>query len=258
MLPAGQTMNDEQLQSSLQHAVDLHRAGRLDQAVRLYRRVLSQAPDHPQALHLLGAALSQSGDHRSALEPLQRAVKLLPREPGAAHNLGLALKGMGRLEEAARALERALDLDPAFEPARAALAGLSPVLASRAQDEHRRDLAIAWLQRCLELRPDHAEARNNLAIALQETGRIPEARDQFRRALADAPNNPVIHSNLLFGLHHDPDAGPETRLREARSYGARRPQPETIPAPQPASGRPRAGRIPALSRWRALHLRQLQ
>ncbi|MFW5837694.1 MAG: tetratricopeptide repeat protein, partial [Desulfovibrionaceae bacterium] len=127
------------------------------------------------------------------------------------------------LAEAARRFEQALAVDPGFGPAREALGRLCLVLSEAAHQDNRRDEAEAWLSRHLELEPADAWARNNLAVVLQEMGRIPEAMASFRQALDLAPDSPVVHSNLLFGLHLDPAATARDRLDAARDYSARRP-----------------------------------
>ena len=40
--------------ADLNVALEHHRAGRLDRASKLYKRILAKAPDHPDALHMLG------------------------------------------------------------------------------------------------------------------------------------------------------------------------------------------------------------
>ncbi|MDA0703498.1 MAG: tetratricopeptide repeat protein, partial [Proteobacteria bacterium] len=51
----------------------LHQAGRIDQALALYRQVLKANPRNADALHLSGLALLQSGDAAGAVKPLERA-----------------------------------------------------------------------------------------------------------------------------------------------------------------------------------------
>src|SRR5262245_31823061 len=48
-------------------AVQHHQAGRLDEAERIYRQILSVAPENAGALHLLGVVASQSGRHGVAV-----------------------------------------------------------------------------------------------------------------------------------------------------------------------------------------------
>ncbi len=81
---------------ALPRAMALHKAGRLDQAMALYRAVLAAQPDEPVALHLLGHALVQSGQAADGVPFLERAVTLQPDYVPALANLGAALRGLGR------------------------------------------------------------------------------------------------------------------------------------------------------------------
>ena len=48
---------DDMLRAALAH----HRAGRVEAAATLYKRVLSQSPGHADALHLFGVLRAQAG-----------------------------------------------------------------------------------------------------------------------------------------------------------------------------------------------------
>ena len=48
----------------------------------------------------------------------------------------------------------------------------------------------------MRIDPDSVEARNNLAIALESLGRMPEAIEQFRQALQINPQSAEAHYNL--------------------------------------------------------------
>ncbi|MCB2102427.1 MAG: glycosyltransferase family protein [Rhodobacterales bacterium] len=93
-------------------AVALHRAGRLDAAMALYRQVLGRHPDHPQALGNLGVALRQTGRFTAALACQRRVTALRPDDAGAWSNLGNVYRDLGRLDEARASLDRALALAP--------------------------------------------------------------------------------------------------------------------------------------------------
>src|SRR5262245_8655183 len=56
----------------LKQAVDLHRAGRLDEAAVGYQRVLAEEPENPDALHFLGLVAYQSGRAREAVDLIRR------------------------------------------------------------------------------------------------------------------------------------------------------------------------------------------
>ena len=54
-------------------ALDHHRAGRLETAEDLYRRVLDKVPGHPDALRLLGLVRFRRGDAAEAVELLEES-----------------------------------------------------------------------------------------------------------------------------------------------------------------------------------------
>ena len=67
------------------------RAGRVDDAIALYRLALSEWPDFPEVLVNLGGALLSLGDASGALTLFQRAVQIDPELAVAQSNLLLAL-----------------------------------------------------------------------------------------------------------------------------------------------------------------------
>ena len=62
------------------------------------------------------------------------------------------------------------------------------------------DEAMAHYRKALEIKPDYAEAHNNLGIALAGRGRIDEAIAHYRKALEIKPNYAEAHNNLGIAL----------------------------------------------------------
>ena len=73
-------------------------------------------------------------------------------------------------------------------------------LAVALQEEGRVDEAIRHYQRAAELRPDYAPAHNNMGTALRAMGRLDEAIGAYERALAVMPDYPDAHYNLANAL----------------------------------------------------------
>lgn len=99
-------------------ATDLHGAGDLAGAERLYREILAVEPNHALALHHLGVLLYQRNEHRAALQLLDRAMSLGLSGAGLYSNRALVLAALGDLEAAERSCERALALEGAHRNAR--------------------------------------------------------------------------------------------------------------------------------------------
>jgi tetratricopeptide (TPR) repeat protein len=78
--------------------------------------------------------------------------------------------------------------------------------------------AIHWLERSLALRPDYAEAHNNLGLALTQAGRPGEAMPHLAAAARLKPGMAEPHNNLGIALARS--GRPEEALREFRHAAA--------------------------------------
>ncbi len=100
------------LAQAFNEAVALQRQGRLREAEKIYTRVLKAAPDHADALNMLGAVKAQLGRLGEAHRLLSAAVKINPRVAGAWANLGQVLYALKRNEEALACIDKARALAP--------------------------------------------------------------------------------------------------------------------------------------------------
>jgi len=175
----------QQLELALQH----HQAGRLPEAERLYRQILAEEPEHPDALHLMGALALQTGRHDLAVDLIQRVIALMPDFPDAHFNLGNALKAKGQLGNSIAAYRQAVTLDPDYAEA---YNNLGIALKENGQLND----SIAAYQQAIALDPEYANAHNNLGIALKDNGQIDEAITAFSQSIALNPNFAEAHNNL--------------------------------------------------------------
>jgi tetratricopeptide (TPR) repeat protein len=83
------------LAAGLEH----HKAGRLDEAERLYHQILSADARHADCRHLLGVLARQRGHLERAVEMFNKAIAIKPDYPEALYNLGLAYQDQGQLAE---------------------------------------------------------------------------------------------------------------------------------------------------------------
>jgi len=173
----------------LNDAYAAHQAGRLAEAMRGYRRVLKAAPDHPDALHLLGIALLRSNDAKEAIAPLRRAARLKPDDAAVRLNLGNALAQAGRAEEAVESYRQACGLKPDLADA---WFNLGNVLDQRGAHEE----ALAAYDRALSIDGRHPGYRNNRGLCLKALGRLDDAEADFRAATQAAPGFADAARNL--------------------------------------------------------------
>jgi tetratricopeptide (TPR) repeat protein len=170
-------------------AFRLHQAGELSGAARLYQAVLDRAPDHADALHLLGVLRHQQGRSDAAVTLIGKAVAVRPGAAVFHANLAEAYRALGQFERAAGCCRTALQLHRDYPEARINL-GLALQALGRLDD------AVAQFRAALALRPDDGLAHTNLGNALRAVGDREGALEHFRRAVEIDPRQAIARTNL--------------------------------------------------------------
>jgi tetratricopeptide (TPR) repeat protein len=186
----------DELANNLQAAIAYHQAGRLDEAEALYLKLLEEAPNHPQALRLLGAIETQRGRPRRGVELISKAFPAFSFLPEAHLDLGYALCLAGNREEALESFRRAIALKPDHALAHARLGAVLSELG-------RFEAAVTHYQTALAMEPGFLPARIGLAVALKSAGRMPEAIEAWREIISADPTRAESYHRLgleLVGL----------------------------------------------------------
>ena len=174
--------------SPFAEALALHQAGRLEDAEKIYQRVLKKIPDHFDALHLLGVVFHQRGNHARAVRQIDLALKRSPQNHSALNNRGIALVELKRFDEALATLDRAIAARPDYAEAHSNRGNVLKELK-------RFDPALSSYDRAVALRPDFADAHSNRSNVLNSLKRFTEALAASDRALALRPGFAEAHSN---------------------------------------------------------------
>lgn len=188
-LRAARDLAAEQAEGFFRQGLEAHEGGRLDEASRAYRQVLTLRPDHVEALNNLGGIRLQEADVEEAVVLLRRASEQAPHNAATLLNLGDALGFQRKWDAAVACYERALQLEPDNPNALARMG--DGLLGLRQPDQ-----AAAWYHRALELEPDHVDACLGLASVLIEGGQLDAAHAQCLRALAKEADSAKAN-NLL-------------------------------------------------------------
>jgi Flp pilus assembly protein TadD len=241
-------------------------------ALREVSRGLTQTPNDPELLELLGLCHLRLHDLAAALLALRRAIQAAPVAPHPQYLYGYALKESGNLSEASAAFATALQMAPE-EPVylrsaaelcadlgrfgealslarRATAAGPDSApnfvtlgfVASAAGDKA---LARAAYERAMALDPASAAAWNNLGCLDLEGGRPLAARARFREALRLDPGAERASRNLALSIPREvAEAGLRTfgdlaaaLMRELTRAGAPRTILLALVLEEPAAGR---------------------
>jgi tetratricopeptide (TPR) repeat protein len=138
-----------------------HEAGQLGEAEKLYREILEAAPDHPDALNLLGVIAYQVGQSTLALELIDRAIAARPDFMEAYFSRGNALYALGRHQEAVESFDKVIQLKPEYAEAHNNRGGALHAL-------ERYEAAMESFDKATLLRPDYVEFRRNRGNALHD------------------------------------------------------------------------------------------
>jgi tetratricopeptide (TPR) repeat protein len=163
-------------------------------AIHLLQEIVESGRSFADCHHLLGLCYAMLGQPQRALEHFGRALELNPRYIEAHIHRGILLNDLGRTDEAAEAFKQAAthnDFQPASGfPAHVAsnLANHHALLAAAYAESGALPQAIEQYRRAVELGPNFADLRYKLARALLESGDVLAAREELERVVQDRPN----------------------------------------------------------------------
>ncbi len=216
----------------IEHARQLHNAGRWQEAERLYLQALDASPGETDGLHLLALLHADTGRPDTATQLLGAAIGIEGPKPHLCRNLGIILErqdkqeaaiacyrqavrgepnsadlwvrmaelltGLGRYGEAAQAWGRAIETSSA--PVESQLSWRLDWAKTLALSGDRA-AACAQLERILRIAPDHVAARFDLGVVLTQLDRAQEAVSAFAAVVAAEPAHPQAHNNLAVLCH---------------------------------------------------------
>jgi tetratricopeptide (TPR) repeat protein len=204
--------------------------GRLPDAVRHLQTAARITPDSASIRSDLATALAKSGRPAEAIPEYQTALRISPDSAIIHNNLGNALQQTGHPSEAIAEYQAALRIEPTYADARKNLDIAHHAPAADSAEAHyntamdlshagRLTEAVTEFEAALRLRPDYAEAQNNLGVALtQIPDRTSEALRHFQAAVKLNPNYADARFNLGVALSQLPGRMPEAIAQLEAAY----------------------------------------
>lgn len=176
-------------------ALSLEERGEIEQAAETMARTAALRPGFADAHNDLGRLLLALGRVDAAVASCRRALALRPRFAAALGNLANAERARGALGKAIDGYRQVIALEPS-------LAEAHRNLASALIESGEADAGIAALRKAVELRPDYAAAVTQLAGELSRRGRAAEAVPHYERLIAHDRRADILNDfgTLLAGL----------------------------------------------------------
>lgn len=151
-------------------------AGRIDDAIAMYRKVIDAAPNLASAYADLGALYYKAGKTQEAYDVLVRGLEKVPDDRTLLSNAAAAAQQLGKQAEALGFVDRALEKNKRD-------AGLLSLRATTLRALGRNDEALASLEQAVEISPDDARIQFSLGNQLYALGRRDEAVAAYRKAV---------------------------------------------------------------------------
>lgn len=174
---------------ALQHAISLHQNGRIQEAIDIYKHVVTAFPKNPDALHLLGLAFHQIGDNNQGLKLIKKALTFQPDNVQYLSNYGTVLTAAGYYEKARGIYQKALQLAPNAAPLFNDFGGVLRAL-------HQEEEALEVFHKAFDLEPKFAMAAYNLGHSYLSIGNLDKAEEFLQKAIEIEPNYFDAYINL--------------------------------------------------------------
>ncbi|MDH3348654.1 MAG: tetratricopeptide repeat protein [Desulfobulbaceae bacterium] len=186
-------MDDPQTAAELRKGQDLARAGRREDALKCFDKILTNSPNSAAAAYERGCVQYNLGLLDKATKSFKYSLNIDARQIMAWNMLSMCLAQLGQSRNAAEALAKATKLFPEH----------APTWSNRANalsDLNQHEQALECAERATLLSPNLPQGWGNKGRALAELGRLEEALPVFIEGRRLAPRDPMHAANHALTL----------------------------------------------------------
>ena len=162
---------------------DLFRAGKYDEAVERFKKVVEKYPSNYEGYFNLGLSYLMKKEADSAVAALEKAVEINPQSVESLFALGQGYYAKGESEKALESFTRAIELNPESPLAHY---NLGLVFYKLGKNEE----ALAAFEKSIVLKPDNATAHYQAGLAAIRLQSFDKALKFFEEFLRLEPNAP--------------------------------------------------------------------
>ena len=184
--------------------------GRLDFAIKSYKKAKNLKPHYAEVYYNMGMALKKKGDLEAAIDSLQKAIKIRPDFADAYKNMGIVFADKGDLDAAIESYKRAIKVNPYYADV---YRNMGVVY------KYKGDLtsSINCYEQAIKLNSNCSKVHINMGNLLRDGGQIEMAKKSYEQAIQIKKDCPEAHYNksITYLLNGEFDLGFE--LYEYRS-----------------------------------------
>ena len=159
-----------------QSAIAFHQQGKLLEAKKCYEKILTNNPNHFDALHLSGVLAFQSRRFDEAEAFYAKAIRINSNFAPLYSNLGNTLKDLKRFDEGLASYDKAISIETDNADA---FYNRGIIL----HEMKRFDQALGSYDKAILIKSDFADAFNNRGITLQEQKQFDQALGSYDKAI---------------------------------------------------------------------------
>ncbi|NPU85335.1 MAG: tetratricopeptide repeat protein [Syntrophaceae bacterium] len=184
----------------------LYNLGHKDEAEEYFRKAIEANPMYELAQNNYGLCLTRKGDYKNAAKYYTQAISINPMFLPAYLNYGFNEYQQGNLEEAKKLLEHALLIDPHSSATHNTYGAVLLKLGNK-------EGAIRHYQLAVEYGPNDIQARINLSIMYENTGRYDQSLAEYRKIYEMGTLDRGITAFRIAGVF-----ARQQRFEECKSY----------------------------------------
>lgn len=177
------------MQDLITRAHMLLQQNRPDEAAEVLTRLLSDNPNDPEILSLLGQVSLQTNKHAEARRLIERAISITPEDDHLHYLRTHTLVHQDKYDEAEKSIKEAINLNPT-------VAEYFGMFATIKLDRKKYEDGLELANRGLELDAENVLSVNARGRALLKLNRKEESFDTLEGALRNDPNNAYTHASF--------------------------------------------------------------
>ena len=177
------------LDKSLDYAIELHKKGKIEEALSLYLKLHIDQNENTKLLFYIGNAYLQTKKFDLAIDYYKKTISSDQNHFNAYNNLGGTLLTLGRYKEAIEIFKKTIKIKPDFSDAYSNLANCYHNL-KQYED------SILNYNKAIKLNPKNFAAYNNLGSTYKEINQNENAIKNFNIAKKINPDYYIAYNNL--------------------------------------------------------------